>query len=143
MVTHTICDDPGATDDWESREGHLKSSEATIRFSPITRAKMEIETWKWCSTTWLVNPLRNISMLTCFGHELTLTSPDLRLRSNDFPNQIDFSMSKSTCFKPARRVKHDMSFLFSCLSYKKSSMKKIISVKNDSFAFDDPWSQKR
>ena len=31
--THPICDDPGATDDWGSQEGHLSSHEVAIRFS--------------------------------------------------------------------------------------------------------------
>ena len=32
IATHPICDDPGATDDWGSLEGHLGSHEVTIRF---------------------------------------------------------------------------------------------------------------
>ena len=43
-ATKPICDDPGATDDRESLEGHLKSREVTIHFSPITRDRIEIET---------------------------------------------------------------------------------------------------
>ena len=31
MTTYHICDDPGATDDWGSPEGHLRSHEVTIR----------------------------------------------------------------------------------------------------------------
>ena len=46
MATHPICDDPGATDDWGSRGGHLRSNELKIRFSLITRDRMEIETSK-------------------------------------------------------------------------------------------------
>ena len=47
MATHPICDDPGPTDDRGSREGHLRSNEVTIRFSPRSRDMMEIETRKW------------------------------------------------------------------------------------------------
>ena len=43
---HPICADPGATDDQGSPEGHLRSNDVTIRFSPISRDSMEIETRK-------------------------------------------------------------------------------------------------
>ena len=76
MTTHPICDDRGATDDRGSREGHLRSHEVTIRFSPITRNRMEIEMRKWCQTTWLVKPLWTICILTFLGHDLTLAWPD-------------------------------------------------------------------
>ena len=41
-----------------SREGHVGSDEVTIRFSPLTRDRMEIETLKWCQMAWLVEQLR-------------------------------------------------------------------------------------
>ena len=47
-------------------------------FSPISRDWMEIETRKWCQTTWLVNPLRKMCIMTYLGHDLTLTWPGLR-----------------------------------------------------------------
>ena len=31
-TTRPICDDPGESDDWGSRGGHLRSNEVTIRF---------------------------------------------------------------------------------------------------------------
>ena len=65
MDTHPICDDRG------SREGHLRSHKVTIRFSPITRDIMEIETRKWCETTCLVKTLRKICISTYFGHNLS------------------------------------------------------------------------
>ena len=64
MTTHPICDDAGATDDRGLREGHLRSHEVAIRFSQITRHMMEIETYKWYQTTWLVKPFRKILVLT-------------------------------------------------------------------------------
>ena len=71
---HTpICADRGATDDRGSRGGHLRSNDVTIRFSPISRDRMEIETRKWCQTTWLVEPLQRMCILTYLGHDLTLT----------------------------------------------------------------------
>ena len=72
MATHPICDDPRAVDDRGSREDHLRSHEATIRFSPITRDRVEKETRKWCKTTWLVKPPREICILTYLGHDLDL-----------------------------------------------------------------------
>ena len=48
MTTHPTCDESGANADRGSREGRL--SEDTIRFSSITRDRMEIETRKWCQT---------------------------------------------------------------------------------------------
>ena len=102
MATHPICADLGATDDRGSRGGHLRSNDVTIRFSPISRDRMEIETRKWCQTTWLVEPLQRMCILTYLGHDLTLTWPDWR---SNF--QIDLSRSKSTCFEPAWRGEHD------------------------------------
>ena len=64
MDTHPIRDDPGATDDWGSRGGHLRSNDIKIRVSPITRDMMEKETRKWCQTTWLAKPLRRICIWT-------------------------------------------------------------------------------
>ena len=64
-----LCDDPGATDD----RVHGEVSEVTIRLSPISRDRMEIDTHKWCQTTWLVEPLRRICVLIYVGHDLTLT----------------------------------------------------------------------
>ena len=75
MATHHICDGPGATDDWGSWGGHLRSNEVKIRFSPVTPDRMKIETRKWCQTTWFVKPLRKICILTYFVHDLTLTWP--------------------------------------------------------------------
>ena len=75
-----------------SREGHLRSHEVIIRFSPITRVRMEIDTRKWFQTTWLVKLLRNICTLTYLGHDLTLTWLDLR---SDF--QIGLLRSKGAC----------------------------------------------
>ena len=49
-----ICADPVATVDRGSRGGHLRSNELTIHISPISRDRMDIETRKWCQTTWLV-----------------------------------------------------------------------------------------
>ena len=66
---------PGAIDDGWSREDHLRPHEVTIRFLPITRDRMEIETRKWFQTTWLVKPLRKIRILTYLGHDLTFTWP--------------------------------------------------------------------
>ena len=76
---------------------------------------MEMETRKWCQTTWLVKPFRKIGMLTYLSHYLTLNWSDLR---PDF--EIDLSRSKSTmysllstCSEPARRGEHDSAiFIF-------------------------------
>ena len=74
MATHPICDDRlGATDDRESRGGYLRLNRVLIRFSPISRDRMEMETRKWCQTTWLVKLLRKMCVLTYLDHELTLT----------------------------------------------------------------------
>ena len=75
MGTHSFRGYPGATDEWGSRGGHPRSNEVAIRFSPITRNRMEIEARKWCQRTWLVKPLRKICILTYFGHDLALTCP--------------------------------------------------------------------
>ena len=52
---HPICDGQGVTDDRGSRGGHLRQNEITIPFSQISRDRMEIETSKWCQTTWPVS----------------------------------------------------------------------------------------
>ena len=52
-------------------KGHLRSHEVTIRFSPITRDRMVIETREWFQTTKLVNSVRMISFMTYLGHDLT------------------------------------------------------------------------
>ena len=59
-------------------------------FSRIGGDKMEIQTRKWCQTTWLVKPLRMMCILTYLGHELALTWPDLR---SNF--ETDLSRSKA------------------------------------------------
>ena len=71
--TTQLFDDSGATDDWGSRGGHLRSNEVKILFSPITRDRMEIKVRKWYQATWPVKPIREICILTYFGHDLTLT----------------------------------------------------------------------
>ena len=78
MATHPICADLGATDDRGSQGGHLWSNDVTIRFSSISRDRTEIETRKLCQTTWLVEPLQSMCILTYLGHDLTLTWPELR-----------------------------------------------------------------
>ena len=67
-----ICADLGASDDRGLRGGHLRSNDVTIRFSPISRDRIEIETRKWRQTTWLVEPLQRMCILTYLGHDLTL-----------------------------------------------------------------------
>ena len=114
-----FCDDPGATDEWRSQGGQLRSNKVKIRFSPITREKLEIETGKWCQTTRLVKTLRKICILTYFGHNLTLTWPWPDLRSNF---EIDPSRSKSTCFEPARQGEHDGAIIIFYISH----IKKVI-----------------
>ena len=79
-------------------------NEVTIRFSPITRDRMEIETRKWCHTSWLVNLLRTICILTYFRDDLTLTWPSPDLMWNF---KIVLSGSKSRFVELARRAKHD------------------------------------
>ena len=130
MDTHPICDDRG------SREGHLRSHKVTIRFSPITRDIMEIETRKWCETTCLVKTLRKICISTYFGHNLSW--PDM-IWSDLWSNfEIDLSRWKITFFEPTNTM---VSLSFSYLSYQKRYQWKTISVKNDNFSFDDLWSQ--
>ena len=67
----------GAADGRGSRDGevtgHLISNDATIRFSPISRDRVEIWTRKWCQTTWLVERLQKMCILTYLVHDLTLT----------------------------------------------------------------------
>ena len=53
----------GANDDRGSREGHLRSREDTIRFSPITRDRMEIEMRKWCQTRQAASEDMHIDLL--------------------------------------------------------------------------------
>ena len=84
---------------------HMRSNEVLIRFSPISRDRIDIETRKWCQTTWLVKPLRKMCKLTYMGHDLTLAWPDIRSKI-----EIDLSRSKTICFEPARRGKHDGAF---------------------------------
>ena len=54
MANHSICADPGATDDRWSWGGHLRTNEIKIMrsqsvfFSRISRDRVEIETHKWC-----------------------------------------------------------------------------------------------
>ena len=85
----------------------MRSNEVLIRFSPISRDIIDVETRKWCQVTWLVKPLRKMCKLTYLGHDLTLAWPDIRSKI-----EIDLSRSitvkvKTICFEPARRGKHD------------------------------------
>ena len=118
MATHPICADLSATYDRESRGVHLRSNDVTIHFSPISRDRMKIETHKWCQSTWLVEPLQRMCILTYLCHDLTLTCPWPDLTCQIL--QIDLSRSKSICFKPASRGEHDSVILFSCLPYETS-----------------------
>ena len=103
--------------------GHMRPQSV---FSPITRDRMEIETRKWCQTTWIVKPLRKKRILTYLGHDLTWS--DLR---SGF--EIDLSRSKSTCFKPARWGVHDgVIYIFISL-IKKLSMKSHLREKRQFF----------
>ena len=58
-----------------SRGGHLRSNEVIIRFWPITRDRVEIETRKWCQATW--HHLRDIDPLRSWPY-LDLTWPEPR-----------------------------------------------------------------
>ena len=57
----------------EVKWGQMRSNEVTIRFSPISRDRMEIETRKLCQTTWLVESLRMMCISTYLGYDLTST----------------------------------------------------------------------
>ena len=68
---------------WRSwaRGDHLRSDEVTICFSSINRGRIEIETRKWCQTTWFVKPLRKICILTYLGHDLTFQGQKYMFRT--------------------------------------------------------------
>ena len=58
-----------------------RSPEVKWRRNPFFANKSRqdgIETRKWCKTTWLVEPLQGLCILTYLDHDLTLTLPDLR-----------------------------------------------------------------
>ena len=94
-------------------------------FFLITRDRMELETRKWCQTTFLVKTLRNICILTYLGNDLTLTWPDLR---SFF--EIDLSRSNGTFSEPSRRAQHDGAFfIFVSLLSKKLFMENQLHVK--------------
>ena len=115
-----------------------RSNEVTIRFSPISRDRMEIETRKWCQTTWAIEPLRRMCILTYLDHDLTLIWPWPDLRSNF---EIGITRSKSIYIKPTRRDEYDgLTFIFVSPTPKKLLMKNHLR-ENDSFSFDDLWSQ--
>ena len=102
-----------------------RSPEVTIHFSPIpSRDRIEIETQKWCQTTWPIEPLRKMCILTYLGHDLSLTWPDLRTNF-----QIDLSRSKSKCLNRLDEANTMVSFLFSYLTSKKLLMKNHIREK--------------
>ena len=114
-----------------SREGHLRIHDVTIRFSPITRDKMEVETRKWCETTWLATTLRKLCILTYLGpcSDLDLTWPEVK-----FWNWL--LKIKSKFFEPAQRGKHDGIILtFISLISKKLSIKTLMREKNDKYFF--------
>ena len=123
---------------WQSgvTGGHLRSNEITIRFSPITRDRMEIEMRKWCHTTWLFKTLRlfkTLCILNFLGHDLALTWPWPDLRSN---LEIDLLRPKGKCSESARRVKHDgVIFIFVSL-ISKSINEKLTPWKNEYVSFD-------
>ena len=119
MAIHPICDDPGATDDWWSPEGYLRSVEVALTFSPTTRGRIEIETRKWCQTTWLVKPLRKICILTYSSHGLSLTWPWPDLAWGQIL-KLTFQGKKANVSNRLDESNTMLSFLFSCLSYKKA-----------------------
>ena len=116
MGTHSICDDPGTTDDCGSWGGQLRSK-VTIHFLPIARDMMEIEKYKWCQTTWLVIPLWKTCIMTYLGHVLSwgqilkLSFLDQKVHVSDWLDEASMIMSLS----------------FSYLSYQKVFNKKTIS----------------
>ena len=101
---------------------------------------MEIETNKWCQTTWLVKPLRKICILIYFGHDLTLTWPWSDLTRGQIL-KLTFYGNKTHVSNRSNEPTTMVSFLFSCLWYLKRYQWKTVSVKNDNYPFVDLWKQ--
>ena len=163
MTANPICDDPCATDDRDSREGHLRSHEVTISFSPITRDRMDVDTCKWCQTTLLVKPPRKMCILTYWvmtwpwrvnGAKLNLLSLRSRHGLSNAVCRLSLSLTRGQilkltlqgqtvgiCSEPAWRGEPDgVIFIFISL-ISKSCQWKTISVKNDNFQLEDLWSK--
>ena len=92
---------------------------------------MGIDTRKWWQTSWFVEPLQRIRILTY----LVMIWPWPNLWSNI---QIDLPRSKSICFEPAWRGKYDGVVFISYLPYQKNYEWKTISVKNTFFIWWPP-----
>ena len=118
IATYSICDDSGATDDWGSREGHLRSHEVTIGFcQKKTRDKMEMRLTNGAKRLGSSRRFGRylICILTNLGHNLTLTRSEFEIILHG--QKIHFS-------KPSRRYKHGVViFIFVSLLSKKLLMK--------------------
>ena len=75
MATYPICADLGATDDRGSHGGHLRSNDVTIRFSPISRDRMENRDTKMVPNDLACRAASEDvhNDLLGSGHDLTLT----------------------------------------------------------------------
>ena len=82
--------------------GQRRSIGVTIRFLPISRDRLQVETRYWCQATWPIELLRRMRTLIYLGHDLTLTWHDMR---SNF--EIDHSRWKSACSEQARQGWHD------------------------------------
>ena len=100
------------TDDQGSQWGHLRSSEVTICFSPISCDRLEIEMCKRCQTVWLIEPLQRMCILAYLGHDLTLTWPEVKFWNWPFKG-------KKLMFQTGSMRQYNGVILFLYLSYQK------------------------
>ena len=128
-----------------SMEGQLRSHDVTICFPPITRDRMEIQTYKWCQTTQYASEDMHIELLGS-RPDLDLTWPEKRFWNWYFKVekymirtgskrrtrwcQFHFHVShqKSYQWKPSPRKKRFF-FIWGPLEPKLLSLGKIWSIK--------------
>ena len=112
-------------------KGHLRSTEVTNRYLPITFDQKEIETWDVCQYVRLGQANRLMCNMTHFGHHMTLVWLDLR-------SNFDLDLPKLfyIWFDEPQRDKHDGIKMVAL-----PSKLKILSSKNrfGNFLNLDPW----
>ena len=108
-----------------------RSPEVKWRHNPFfakSRDRMEIGTRKLCKTTWLVELLQMMCILTYLGHDLILTY----LTWSDLTSNLQIELKRS---KNTWRGEHHGVFLFSYLLYKKVINEKPSSRKTTTFYY--------
>ena len=139
MATHPIFGDPGATDDWWSQGGHLRSNEVKWGQNPVF-ANNSLQDGDR-DAQMVPNDLARQTASEYMHIDRLRSWPEFGLTWPGSNFEIVLSRSKSTCFEPAWRAKNDgIIFIIVSLISKNLSMKNHLHEKQY-FSFNDIWSQ--